>query len=664
MSHAASYSYGDFVVGGQLKLSQPGSGLGVKGASSANPVSMIHYTPANPGASRGTGEMFAQGSVKLTAGANVTLSSGATDEIIIAATGGGSGGGGVTYLSADIGTAQPVGGNGPLGIKSAAGGVVTTLAVGTTDLFIDAPKAFTSVAGDTGTAEAVSHVFGVKGGNGISTVASAGKVTITNTGLAAVSAGTGISVSAVSGGSQTISALGVSAGTGIAVGSGGGGTQSISNTGLLAATAGTGISVSALSGGSQTIANTGVTALTTDTPTFTNLSGASGAVTTGVTRFVCGLLKGDTGTAAVAGEGLAGPNAFTITGGTGITTRSDTGTSTLTITNTGLTSVSGGTGIQVSVPANGVQSITNSGLLSVAAGTGISVTQPSNGVQTISAAPSSGVQSVTAAVGTSGLLVTRGATAQDVVLENTGVVSIQAGTNITPSGGSAVTLALQNVPAAIGDSSGVFKGGNVFNSLPQNAIQVTCGDYLSALYDGTVAIPKLVLQVARTPVTAIGAWTDNIPGTTVRTYGSGGGASANPYVPVLNTWTTAGTYTFQISDGSTASCEILLFLPKSSSAVRKGKVSIPQAMLASALPPYWLGFSIMSDPAGLSYFSEQTQWSSIQITPCNPSLNNLAQVDFGYNTHTPLGGYLPESAFVIRPTAVDQDFEFYYELST
>jgi hypothetical protein len=110
-----------------------------------------------------------------------------------------------------------------------------------------------------------------------------------------------------------------------------------------------------------------------------------------------------------------------ITAGTGIST---SGTSNVTITNTGVTSNVAGTGISIS-GGTGAVTITNTGLLSGAAGTGISVST-SSGNLTIT---NSGVTSNVAGTGIS----VSGATGA-VTITNSGVTSITAGSGISISG--------------------------------------------------------------------------------------------------------------------------------------------------------------------------------------------------------------------------------------
>lgn len=94
---------------------------------------------------------------------------------------GGSGapGSAVTYIETDSTDAVPVGGLGPVGIKSAIGGVVQTVGLGDV-VFLDAPLAATSFAGNTGTAAPVSHEIRIVGAGGVTTAATGNTVTISS----------------------------------------------------------------------------------------------------------------------------------------------------------------------------------------------------------------------------------------------------------------------------------------------------------------------------------------------------------------------------------------------------------------------------------------------------------------------------------------------------
>lgn len=197
------------------------------------------------------------------------------------------------------------------------------------------------------------------GGTGISltTNDSTDTLTITNSGVTSAVAGTGI---------------GVSSGTGAVT---------FTNTGVTSVTAGTGISVSASTGG-ITISNAGVVSVVTDpgsgisldtsVPGVVRVTNSAPNIIQQTFRYVrmpnLDLLDADS-----ASDTLNYAN------GTGISITGDINTDTVTITNTGVTSIAASTGISVSA-ASGSVNITNLGVVNISAGDGISVSAGSGDV--------------------------------------------------------------------------------------------------------------------------------------------------------------------------------------------------------------------------------------------------------------------------------------------
>jgi hypothetical protein len=164
----------------------------------------------------------------------------------------------------------------PVYTLSGLGGVPTTrtLTINGTSYDLSADRSWSITAG----------VSSVVGGSGISTSASGGTVTVSNTGILSALAGSGISVS-TSGGTLSISNTGLLsgvAGSGISV-STSSGTLSISNTGLLSATAGSGISVST-SGGSLSISNTGILSIVAGSGISVATSSGTTTITNSITN--------------------------------------------------------------------------------------------------------------------------------------------------------------------------------------------------------------------------------------------------------------------------------------------------------------------------------------------------------------------------------------------
>lgn len=173
-------------------------------------------------------------------------------------------------------------------------------------------------------------------------------------------------------------------------------TLTITNLGVTQATAGTGISLNA-STGNIIIANSGVTSLTASSGLSVNASTGSITITnTGVRQLTAGsgiILDASTGEITITnsspnivqniwrfinvpGQSLLDPqnssDTLTFSPDTGIAITTNTVTDTVTIFNTGVTSLAASSGVSVS-GATGSVTITNTGVLDLAAGEGISV---------------------------------------------------------------------------------------------------------------------------------------------------------------------------------------------------------------------------------------------------------------------------------------------------
>jgi hypothetical protein len=316
------------------------------------------------------------------------------------------------------------------------------------------------------------------------------------------------------------SSLTVTAGTGL---SGGGlvslgGSITLTNTGVTALTAGTAISVSA-STGNITITNTGVTSFSAGTTGFLPSSASTGAVVlsgtlnasnggTGVTAtptngqlligngtgYTLATLTPGTGLSVANGAGtitLTNTGVTALTAGTAISVSASTGS--ITVTNTGVTSAVAGTGISVSA-SSGAVTFTNTGVTSFSAGTtGFSPTSASTGAVVLSGTlnASNGGTGVTATPANGQLLIGNGTgftlstltagtgisvtnSAGAITLTNTGVTSFQtslngltpstastgavtlAGTLATTSGGTGTTVAPTAGQLLVGQTGGTF----------------------------------------------------------------------------------------------------------------------------------------------------------------------------------------------------------------
>ncbi len=170
-------------------------------------------------ATTGTVTITNTGVARLIAGTGVTLS-GTTGNITISATGGGGNGGG-TVTSVGISTSSsrltvsgsPIVSSGTIALDLATSGVVPG-SYAQANVTVDAYGRITSIA--NGTAGGTVTSVGLNPSTGISVsggpVTSAGNITVTNTGVTRLNAGTGISVSSANG-NVTVSSTNLSDGT-------------------------------------------------------------------------------------------------------------------------------------------------------------------------------------------------------------------------------------------------------------------------------------------------------------------------------------------------------------------------------------------------------------------------------------------------------------------
>lgn len=198
-----------------------------------------------------------------------------------------------------------------------------------------------------------SDVLTIASGNGISltTNASTDTLTIANSGVIDVIAGNaGIAVSGTT-------------------------TKSISNTGILSVTAGSGISVSGPNG-NITVANTGVLSVTT----FSGSGIQINTVSPGVFEFVNTLPNTNQNTfrqIAVAGQTVVQADdpadTLTLVNGNGIDITTNAGSDSITIENTGVTSIAvTSPGLSVTAGTGSV-TLSNTGVVAISAGNGISI---------------------------------------------------------------------------------------------------------------------------------------------------------------------------------------------------------------------------------------------------------------------------------------------------
>jgi len=270
-------------------------------------------------------------------------------------------------------------------------------------------------------------VVSVTGGSGISVDVASGDATVNNTGVLSISDGTN---------EPSTGAIVLSAGDGLTIVDTTG-TFAITNTGVTELTGGDGIAVDQQTG-SVTVSNLGI------------ISASAGDAGIGVSTTTGVLTISNKGVRTLAD--LSG--AIILTGGTGVGVVTDIPSNTITLSNTGITSVAAGTAIGVST-VSGVATITNrgvqtffdlSGAITVSA-TGATISKAGQNIDWTVNFPSPPVDSVNAQTGAilieggAGITVSNSET-PSIEIANAGVTSTIAGTGISVSGNTgSVTIA-------------------------------------------------------------------------------------------------------------------------------------------------------------------------------------------------------------------------------
>ena len=357
-------------------------------------------------------------------------------------------------------------------------------------------------------------------------------IEFTNTGVVSVAAGTGISVTTASGEATVDNAgvLSISDGThepstgAIALSAGDGltivdtaGTFAITNTGVTQLIGGDGIGVDTATG-SVTVSNLGLLSASAD-------PGIGVSTTTGV------LTISNKGVRTLAD--LSG--AVVLTAGTGISVTPDTGTNTITIANTGISSLTPGTAIGITgstITNNGVQSFFDlSGAITVSA-TGATISKAGQNIDWTVNFPSPPVDSVKGKTGTVGVVsgagidVSGGAiNADPITIINMGVrtladlsgaVLLSAGTgvSVTPDTGTNTITVASTV-------LGIVASGTVDQTgFTVETIGPATGQYFKAVtVSGMEANGIIVATTSGTPSICSTAWlTTVIPTTNTLTF--------------------------------------------------------------------------------------------------------------------------------------------------
>jgi hypothetical protein len=353
-------------------------------------------------------------------------------------------------------------------------------------------------AGGNITLSAPNVLSDLQQGTGITVSGTGNSRTVTNTGVVQLQNGTNTTVENVGGGVWKVNATG-----------GGGG-------GITSLTQGTGITITNPSGPSPTIANSGILNVVSATPGTLDVTVTNGVASlsvnggTGVTKLVAGSNislsptsgVGEVTISAAGGGGGGSITQITSAAGSGISVTSGTGP-VVTLANTGVLEVAGGTGIRVDPNGPGKFTIVNT----QAASSVLSVSGQGAG---ISVSPTSGA----------------------VVVQNTGVTSITGTTgNITASSAAgAVTLdigtnVLTNVTA--GNSGIAVAGTGNTRSISATVAGLTAGagiDLTNNSGNFTIKNTGVLGLTAGANVTI----TETTPGSgnfTIASTGGGGGGS-------------------------------------------------------------------------------------------------------------------------------------------
>ena len=340
-----------------------------------------------------------------------------------------------------------------------ASNVITLYKVSTSSAVITATTYSTNLVGLYGgywSPDPITQfVNTIVAGPGISVNTSSGNVTVSNTGVLSLRAGTNTNVSSTTGNITVWATIPnavntLTAGPGISVSTSSGNVV-ITNTGVLSLIAGTNTNVSSTTGNITiwtTPVATGVTSLTAGTGISVSTSTGSVTVTNvGVTGLIAGTntnVSSTTGNITIWSNAV--PNGVTsITAGTGISVSTSTGS--VVVTNVGVTGLIAGTNTNISSTSGNITIWTNgggsSGVSSITASTGIGVST-STGSVTIT---NLGVTNLT---GTAALGVSNNT--GSITLTNLGVTSLTAGTNTNISA-STGSITIWTNPVATGVTS-------------------------------------------------------------------------------------------------------------------------------------------------------------------------------------------------------------------
>ena len=288
------------------------------------------------------------------------------------------------------------------------------------------------------------------------------------------------------------------------------------------------------------------------------------------------------------------------------------GTSTLTITNTGVRTAIGTGAIGVATDVSGNITISTTALLSVAAATGISVSAITGGSQTIT---NTGILDVVAGTGIQVLKASGAAT-----VSNTGLLYISSGTGITVSSFAAGVQTVSNsgvlsvIPAGAPTNrlSSSFNAGTGQVTIDMVTTGVVAGTYNTL----TVDIYGRITVGANTDYASIVTLTGDVTGT-----GTSSSGTASFATTLANTTVTAASY------GTTAAKTVSFTVDSKGRLTAASETNI--AIVASQVTDFTAAARLtVSDGAGLDYVSSTGVFSiDTTVITSADSINKLNDVD-------------------------------------
>ena len=288
------------------------------------------------------------------------------------------------------------------------------------------------------------------------------------------------------------------------------------------------------------------------------------------------------------------------------------GTSTLTITNTGIRTVTGSGSIGASTDTNGNVTLSSTALTSVTAGTGVSVGPVSAGTQIIT---NTGILDVTASTG---IQVVKAAGA--ATISNTGLLYVSAGSGISVTSFASGNQTISNsgvisVLAAGAPSARLSSSFNATNG--QVTIDMTNSGVVAGTYN-TITVDQWGRATvgANTDYARIVTLTGDVTGT-----GTSSAGTASFATTLANTTVTAAAY------GTTAAKTVSFTVDSKGRLTAASETNI--AITASQVTDFTTAARLtVSDGTGLDYNSTTGVFSiDTTVVTSSDSINKLSDVD-------------------------------------